>query len=190
MSDFTSIAGVAESIRKLLQNEMDKVFRDTVSVTLDPPKKIQEDNRTDNRLLSVYLYKVMENPDLKNAGYIINNRTEMVRTTALDIHFIATPYGPDQDSILRIAGRTQQVLCSKIITGSLLQSTIEGSDQSIKITQIPLPQELITQIWQAMEVSMRMSFYYIATPVYIDLESIVKSEPVQERQIGRQEEML
>lgn len=184
MSDFSAIAGTAESIRRYIQTGMDAKFTDTVQVTLDSPKRIQEENRLDNRLLSLYFYKVTENADLKNSYPVVTNGSSEYRALALDLSFIATPFGPDQDSILRIAGRTQQLLNNMVLSGSLLVSTLEGTDHSIKITQQPYTQELITQMWQAMEISMRMAFYYIATPVYIETDLYTTSRPVEEGYFG------
>lgn len=186
MSGFASIASSAESIRRYVQNGMDLTFPDdTVNVIIDSPKKIQEDSRSDSRLLSLFFYKITENADLKNNYPVISRDNKENSSIALDLFFIATPYGPDQDSILRIAGRTQQLLCSSVISGSHLESTLEGTDQCIKITQLPFTQDLISQIWQALEISMRMAFYYIATPVYIELGTKDSAQPVTERHLDR-----
>ena len=189
MSGFASIASAAESIRRYLQDGMDLTFPDDkVSVIIDSPKKVQEDSRNDNRLVSLFFYRITENADLKNNYPVISGDTKESHLIALDLYFIATPYGPDQDSVLRIAGRAQQLLCNSVISGSLLESTLEGTNQCIKITQLPFTQELISQIWQALEISMRMGLYYIATPVYIEAKIKESAQPVTERYIGKPRE--
>jgi hypothetical protein len=190
MSGFTSFADTAESIKRYLQQGMDSVFTDTVSVILDSPKKIQDDNRADNRLLSVYFYKITENADLKNSNVVVKDNSLENHAIAFDLYFMATAYGPDQETILRIAGRTQQLLESMVFTGSLLVGALEGTEQNIKITQLPYTQELITQMWQAMELSLRLVFYFLATPVFIDTGSKEMDAPVVERYAGKPEDSI
>ncbi len=187
MNGFTAISGLAASLRNLLQRGMDDVFSDHVLVTSDSPKQIQDENRSDNRLLSFYIYKITENADLRNAPPFLDSESKLNRSIALDIHFLLTPYGPDPDSALLILGRTQQLLHNAVLLGSRLEQSLEGTDQNIKITQQPLPQELITQIWQAMECSMRLALYYLATPLLIGLPTLESSPSVTGRQMGQGE---
>jgi hypothetical protein len=187
MNGFAAIAGFGVSLRNQLQRGLDAVFDDHVTVTLDSPKKIQDDNRLENRLLSFYIYKIIENADLRNNPPYTDAESKLNRSIALDVHFLLTSYGPDPDTILLILGRTQQLLHNAVLSGSLLEQSLEGTDQNIKITQQPLSQELITQMWQAMESSMRLALYYLATPIIIDLPSTESAEPVLDRQIGKSE---
>ena len=185
MNGFTAIAGFGESLREELQRKMDEAFPDDhVVVTMDSPKTIQDNNQTENRLLSFSIYKIIENADLRNEPPFINEKSEINRSIALDIHFLLTAYGPDPSTILLILGRTQQILHNMVLSGSLLEQSLEGTDQSIKITQQPLSNESITQMWQAMECSMRLALYYLATPVEIGLAPLESAEPVSSRQVG------
>ncbi|MBN1550699.1 DUF4255 domain-containing protein [bacterium] len=158
-----------------------------ILVTLESPKKILDENQSNKTLLSLYIYRIVENSDLRNSMTFIDGSSKIKRFIALDIHFLLIPYGADADSILKIFGRTQQIMQSTVLSGSLLLQSLEGEDLSIKITQQQLSQELITQMWQALECSMRLALYYLATPIIIDLEKDESVDAVKDRKIGKGE---
>jgi hypothetical protein len=181
MAGFTAIGDLAESLQKYLKNEMKGELSD-VTVTLESPKKLQD---KEEKLLSIFFYKILENADMKNANLTIMSGDTEMRTMALDAHFVATPYGPTPESILYIAGRTQQLLNNKVLAGSSLIKALEGTEQSIKITQQPYTQELVTQIWQAMECPMRLGLYYLASPLILEIDPYDANERVLNRQAGQ-----
>ncbi len=189
MASYTAIADVGETLKKLLQDGMDEVFgtgADRVMVTLDSPKKIEDDSNTENKMLSLFLYRIIENGDLKNQpAYALSSTEIMPKPLIVDLHYMITAYGADEDNRSRILGRGMQILYeTPILQGAFLQKQLEGTSEQIRITFNPLNQEMIAQIWQAMEVSMRISSFYLVTPVMIESEPVPSAARVKERELS------
>ncbi|MCB0258569.1 MAG: DUF4255 domain-containing protein [Calditrichaeota bacterium] len=187
MPDYAAIADVSETLKKMLQEGLDSTFGvNQVIVTLDSPKKIEEENNTENKLLSVFLYKVLENSDLKNRPAAVSNSNVKKPTPlSFDLYYMLTPYGADEDNKLKILGRAAQIMYDNaILQGSLLQKKYSGTPEQLKISFTPLTQESIVQTWQALEASMRVAVYYLVTPVEIESLRADSLTPVTERGFG------
>jgi hypothetical protein len=181
MAGFTAIGDLAESLQSYLKKGMIDPISE-IDVTLESPKKIQDKA---GNILSIFVYKIVENADLKNVNLSVKSGENVVGSMALDVHFVVTPYSKNPEIILYIAGRTQQLLNNKVLSGSMLIKTLDGTDQSIKVTQQPYTQELITQIWQAMECPMCLGLYYIASPLILDISRSDTDKEVLNRQAGQ-----
>jgi len=196
MSEFTVISDIGETLKKLLQDGMNVYFKEEegngVIVTLDSPKKIEDDSHTEAKYLSFFLYKILENADLKNRPPFSNNSdAEKPAPLTCDLHYILTAYGKDENDKLTIMGCAMQILYdTAILQGTILQDAettppynLKGSSEQIKISLNPLTQETITQIWQALEVTMRLSAFYLITPVEIDSTRELEVKRVKERKL-------
>lgn len=189
MAGFAAIADIGETLKKLLQEGMDATFGagvGKVTVTLDSPKKIEDDNHTEDRLLSFFLYRVIENGDMKNLPPVAVSSTEIKpKPLTVDLNYMMTAYGADEDNRSRILGRGMQILYENpILQGAILQKNLEGTSEQVHISLTPLNQELIAQVWQAMEVSMRVSAFYLVTPVMIESEALPSAARVKERELS------
>lgn len=186
MAGFATIADVGETLKKLLQEGMDAAFgTGEVTVTLDSPKKIEDDSQSEDKLLSFFLYRVTENADLKNQPPFPVSSTEIKpRPLSIDLHYMMTAYGADEDNRSRIFGRGMQILFeTSILQGALLQKQLSGSSEEFRITFNPLPQETVAQIWQGLEASMRVTGFYLVSPVLIEPEAIPSAARIKHREL-------
>jgi len=182
----TSIADVGETLKKILQDGLNETFgNNEIAVTLDSPKKIEEDSQTRNKLLSIFLYKVLENPDLKNQPFRAPNLNDFQPPPlTLDLCYMITAYGTDETIKSRILGRAMQIMYDHpLLQGADLTGGLEGTAGQIKVSLNPLSQELIVQVWQALEASMRVSVFYLATPAVIDSTRKISTARVRERNL-------
>jgi hypothetical protein len=186
MGSFAEISDVGETLKKLLQDNMDNTFGSgVVTVTPDSPKKIEDDGSTENKLLSVFLYRIIENGDSKNRPTFPISSTEIAsKPLVVDLYYMITAYGADDDNRSRILGRGMQILYENpILLGVMLQKQLEGTSEEIRVSFNPMTQEMITQVWQAMEVSMRVSAFYLVTPVMIESAPVKSAERIKEREL-------
>lgn len=186
MADHQAIAHLGISLRNLLQAEMNETFQGTnhVTVTLDSPKKIEEDQAGDKRL-SVFLFKILENADLKNRPFTVVNANESRRNPlTLDLCYMLTPYGADEVDNAAILGRAMQILYQHaMLAGTNLQRSLAGLAEQFRISMTPMSQEIVTQVWQALQVAARISVFYLVTPVLIELAPQPGAERVKERNL-------
>src|SRR5687767_5287133 len=96
MADYRVIADVGESLINVLwdeiQNDVDlfALINDRSLITLESPAAHEQNN--DPSLLSIYLYRIVENPHLKNGLGVegIGGRTRK-RPLMLDLFYLITP---------------------------------------------------------------------------------------------------
>jgi hypothetical protein len=189
MSNYTAIAGVSRSLRLLLRDRMENL----VDVTIAPPdKKI---SGKDGTRLNMYLYQVTENGFLKNQEIPGQGNPGSYGhpPLSLDLYYLLTAYGANEgleDADLeaqQVLGDTMRVLHDySIITDGLtvtraaagavgspiLDPSLIGEFEKVRITLQPLSLEDITKIWTAMpESSFRRSVAYQVSVVQIASQS-------------------
>ena len=183
MSTYKAIAGVSSSLKTLLRDRM----TEAADVTVAPP-----DVKVDfisGRRVNMYLYHLSENPYLKNQeipgeGY---PGAYGHPPLSLDMRYIFTAFGqsdtgPDADiEAQNILGDAMRVLHdTAIITPDLLQQkaplpqppildpSLLGEFEQIKITFQPAGLEEISKIWTALpNVNFRRSVLYNVSVVQV-----------------------
>jgi hypothetical protein len=183
LSTYKAIAGVSSSLKALLRDRMTEV----ADITIAPPD-VAVDSHTGRRI-NLYLYHLSENPYLKNQeipgeGY---PGAYGHPPLSLDLRYIFTAFGQNetgQDADIeaqRILGDAMQVLHDTgIITPDLVEKkqpppqprildpSLLGEYEQIKITFQPTTIEEISKIWTALpKVNFRRSVLYEVSVVQI-----------------------
>jgi uncharacterized protein DUF4255 len=187
LSTYKAIAGVSSSLKALLRDRMTEV----ADITIAPPDvKVTSVN---GRRLNLYLYHLGENPYLKNQeipgeGY---PGAYGHPPLSLDLRYIFTAFGqtdtgPDADIEAQwILGDAMRVLHDfSIITPDLveqkaplpqppiLDSSLLGEFEQIKITLQPAGLDEISKIWTALpNVNFRRSALYEVCVVQVQSKS-------------------
>lgn len=180
MADHTAIAEVGRSFVDLLRDRMRSPPR-----AGDPDPEIKNDSdvqlgspdRIDGARLSVFLYRVEENP------HTTNDRREHLTPQAdrpapleLDLYYLVTAYpvegddetvrSEDQHTVL---GRVMQIVRDE---GALRDTFLEGSlagGPELPIAPAALPIEDVTNVWSTFDsVTYQPSVSYVIGPVAID----------------------
>ncbi len=183
MSTYKAIAGVSSSLKTLLRDRM----TEAAAITIAPPD-VKVDSITGRRL-NLYLYHVSENPYLKNQeipgeGY---PGAYGHPPLSVDLRYIFTAFGtsdtgPDADiEAQQILGDAMRVLHDiAIITPDLvaqkqpppqppiLDPSLLGEFEKVKITFQPASLEEISKIWTALpNVNFRRSVLYEVSVVQV-----------------------
>lgn len=174
MSDFKVIAEVGQSLAKVLWEEisanpdLQALINDASLISLESPAEHHENN--DTALLSIYLYRITEDPQRKNQ-FPVQGAGGKVRKPpmALDLNYLITPLLKDP--------RDQQIVLGKIIQVLYDRPTLEGPDlvdslgvsgEPIRVLFNPVSLEEISRVWQALETSYRLSVCYTVRVVMLD----------------------
>jgi hypothetical protein len=171
---FETIRDVSRTLIDLLKNALAPDLTDQIA--LASPK-----NAGDN-LLTLFLYKVTENPDLKNAsadlrpqpdGRVLEQRAPL----SLDTYYLLTAHGGESADLFeahRALSRAMRVFHDNgILRGSLLRagdpSTGLTSDSILRVTLNPITMEDMTRIWSVFpDTPYEISVSYLVTPVAIE----------------------
>lgn len=176
MAGYRVLRDAGESLVRVLFQELhddpqtDGLIDDVEKISQRSPKEIIADNSS--ALLSVYLYRVVENPFVKNQ-FPISGTGDRLRKPplTLDLNYMITPLLKDPGDRQIVLGKVMQVLYDRaILEGADLVPPFDQADEPIRIILNPVPLEEITKIWQAMELDYKLSVCYVVRVTLIDSE--------------------
>jgi hypothetical protein len=175
MSDYTVIADVGRTLVKLLQDEdRMKGLVDKDKIYLSSPAEMEEDG---SPRLSLFLYQVTPNAHLRNEEMPPLDATTMqYPSLILDLYYMLTPYARTRENELQILGRVMQIFHDNaILKGSVLQESLAGTSEELRIVPHPVPLEELNRLWNSFpEKPYKLSVCYIVTPVRIDATRRIK----------------
>jgi len=170
MADFTGIGDIGETLKKLLKDDPWTGISPKPEITFKSPKEIKDDGGTANTV-SLFLYQILENPHMKNEeGIRMNDAQLQIPPLVLDLFYLVTPYSEDKTQEKYILGKVMQIFYDHaILVGTVLQGSLAGADEELRLVAHPLSLDDLTKIWSAFqEVAYRLSVAYLVTPVRID----------------------
>lgn len=177
-----TISDVSQTMLNLLTESLDGV-----KVELRSPKEPDADTH-----LTLFLYKVIENPFLKNAeefpqtisvnGALVQNSPPMT----VDLYYILTAHAAQLGAIEahRALSRAMRVFYDHgVLRGSLLR-TLDADrglapDTVLRITLNPISLEDMTKLWSVFpDTPYEVSVTYLVTPVEIQSARTLETAPV------------
>jgi Pvc16 N-terminal domain len=187
MSDYKVIADAGDSLINVLWAEIQTdpdlaaLISDKSLISLESPATHEHDN--DTALLSIYLYRIVEDPHMKNGGTVTGTGAKQrQRPLALDLFYLVTP--------LLKAPRDQQIVLGKVmrvlydhptLDGADLAGSLAGSGEAMRVILNPLSLEEIARVWQALEISYRLSVCYTVRVAMLDSTREQFVQPVVHR---------
>lgn len=187
MSASTAIGMVSESLRNLLVGEM--VLHPQVDVTILAP-----DETTGGRRINLFLYKVQENPGMKNMDWQVKKGapTQLVPPPlSLNLFYLMTPYGPNDpqtgnSTAHEILGEAMRVFYENpIVHQDYLVDGLKDAREQIKLMLNTLDLEELSRVWNTFTEPFRLSALYEVSVVQLDMLSESEQTMAQRvRQIG------
>jgi hypothetical protein len=181
---FETLRDVSQTLLDLLRENLDDIDED---IALASPKN------AGSNLLTLFLYKVTENPDLRNTDRRLSPRVDG-RLTAdrapltLDAYYLLTAHAlgdpPNQLEAHRALSRAMRVFYDNgIIVGSLLRAddptTGLSAESALRLSFMPVTMEDMTRIWSVFpDTPYELSVAYLVTPVVIESARDVIGPPV------------
>jgi len=173
MGDYTVLAEVGESLLSVLWEEIqidpqvNSLIDNENRISLDSPFDLQDN---DSVKLSIYLYRVTENASTKNQFPIQGNGGQLRKPPlTLDLHYLVTPLVGTVGDQQIILGKVMQVLYDRsILQGADLNGSLQASGEEVRVILNPVALEETTRVWQAMEMSYRLSLVYLVRVAMID----------------------
>jgi Pvc16 N-terminal domain len=160
VGDFGVISDVSETIVGALNAEL---------ATLTPRARAELNDLSGavptDLVLTVTLYEILEDAASRNRPRVQQTTGAATVTRkppmALLLRYLLTPWGGDQPTEQRMAGKAMQVLYDDaILDGLALKGTLAGGRDTLKITLAPLSLEDRTRVWWAIQKPYRLSLNY------------------------------
>ncbi len=176
MSDYSVILDVGNTLKTVLWDHMDAdgrihgpILNSKNEITLASPDKLQTGS---DEKLSLYLYRIIENPFLKNREMQSNDPLKINDAPlTLDLFYLVTPGSGDIEKDQLLLGKVMQVFHDNIvIAGSVLEGdALRGAVEKLRLQLYPLPFEESVNLWQSFSAkSFQLSVCYQVTPITID----------------------
>jgi hypothetical protein len=173
MSDYTVLAEVGQSLVRVLWEEIqadpqvNALIDNEDRISLESPFDLRENDAV---RLSIYLYRIVEDPHTKNQSPVpgVGDRLRKPPLT-LDLFYLVTPLvgSPREQQI--VLGKVMQVLYDRaILNGPDLMGSLAASDEEVRIILNPVSLEETTRVWQALEMSYRLSVCYAVRVAMVD----------------------
>ena len=189
MSDYIVIADVGDTLKKLLWENIktdSRIHPDIIDseddITLFSPEEM---DAGDTKKLSLFLYQITENPYLKNQEMQSTNSAMLKYVPlALDLFYLIAPKTDDRKKDHILLGKVMQTFYDNaIVKGSILQGSLKGTTEELRITLYSLPFEEMIRLWNSFsEKSFRLSVCYQVTPVKIDSARKIEAKRVVEKE--------
>lgn len=199
MSNYVAIRGVTETLKALLNKQMEMKG---ITVSSGPPD-LEPETRV--KRVNLYLYKVVENAHLKNQEIPGEGHPGAYGHPPLSLmlYYLLTAfpdidkYNKDYDlAVHEMLGDAMRVLHDyPIITDSmevppgsgtkLLHTSLQNQFEKVKITLEPLDTEELTKIWLAFNIAYRLSVGYAVSVVQIESEKPRRlARPIKTRKLN------
>jgi hypothetical protein len=173
MADYSVLAEVGESLAGVLWEEIQ--LDSQVNGLIDHENRISLESPADLRnndavRLSIYLYRIVEGANSKNQPPIQVDGVKLRKPPlALELFYLITPLvgSPREQQV--VLGKVMQVLYDRpILEGADLAGSLAASGEEIRVILKPVELEETTRIWQAMEMSYRLSVVYLVRVAMVD----------------------
>jgi uncharacterized protein DUF4255 len=186
VGDYTVLAEVGESLVNLLWEEIqidpqiNSLIDNENRISLDSPFDLQDN---DSVKLSIYLYRITENASTKNQFPVQGNGVQLRKPPlTLDLHYLVTPLVGTVTDQQIILGKVMQVFYDRaILQGADLTGSLAASGQEVRLILNPVALEETTRVWQAMEMSYRLSLVYLVRVAMVDSRREQFIQPVVTR---------
>lgn len=185
MSDATAIGMVSESLRNLLVGEM--TVTPAVNVTILAP-----DEPGGNRRINLFLYKVQENPFLKNIDWQVRPGapTRLAPPPlSLTLYYLMTPYAQNDPQTgnapaHEILGEAMRVFYENpVVPETYLVVGLRDSRERLKIVLNTVDLDELGRVWATFTTPFRLSILYEISVVQLDMLS--ESERTMAQRVGR-----
>ena len=186
MADYTVLSEVGESILAVLWEEMqadpqvNTLIDSEDRISLESPADLEGN---DTVRLSIYLYRIAEDAQSKNRPPLnLGNGRVQKPPLTLDLYYLVTPLVglPREQQI--VLGKTMQVLYDRAtLQGTDLVGSLSTSGETVRVILNTVTLEETTRVWQALEMSYRLSVGYVVRVAMIDSRRQQALQPVTER---------
>jgi len=191
MSQYSVVTDVSETLRDILWTDMatdptiTAIITDRNHISFEPPFRLFKDDGPQNNFLSIYLFRIVENADLKNRGLLqAHAPVYEYPPLALNFYYLITPLTNSADNDQRVIGKTMQALYDHaVVDGSELHGLLKTNAEQIQLSLTPCSLEDITKLWCAFLRPFRLSVAYEVRAVLVDSDRSTRLERVRRKRL-------
>lgn len=192
MSEYTVITAVNQTLKTLLWSRMQPdggivsaILGDEAKISFEPITKLLKDSEADQPCLSLFLYHVTENSDMKNRPLErLDDRFLRYPPLCLNLSYLITPLTSNGDNDHKLLGKTMQILYDNaVVKGSALEGSLQNTAEELRIALHSMTLEEISKLWGALSRPYHLSVAYEVKVIYIDSLRETEGKQVQRKRI-------
>jgi Pvc16 N-terminal domain len=190
MSQYQVINSVGKTLKDVLWSEMraDVEISSLIAedrIVFDNPHTLVGDAEPAQSKLSIFLYRILENSDMKNRDIESRNGNSTPRQPLfLNLFYLITPLANNAENNHHLLGKLMQILHDRcILKGALLKGVLEATDKELRVIFHPISMEDMTKLWSGFMRPYHLSIVYEVKVVTIDSERVIETEPVLRKRL-------
>lgn len=197
MSQYPVIHAVDETLRSLIADHLDTTSKQILTepalqISFKPPHRLITDNTPTKTHLSLFLYRVVENGEVKNRSLEQKNGDRLqYPPLALNLFYLITPLIKDNENdeeapknAHKLLGKVMQIFYDHAsVKGTDLKGLLQNTAEEFRIILNPISMEDMTKLWSSFMRPYYLSVSYEVKVVYIDSERETGGEQVRRKQI-------
>ncbi|MDO8127716.1 MAG: DUF4255 domain-containing protein [Candidatus Brocadiales bacterium] len=191
MSNYNVINAVGKTLKELIWSAMQYdstifgIIGSEQQISFEPPFKLVKDGDPDKNYISLYLYRVVENGEMKNRPLEPKDANLLqYPPLSLNLFYLITPLTNSAENGHKLLGKTMQIFYDNaIVKGPALQDILANTAEELRIILNPISMEDIMKLWSAFMRPYRLSLSYEVKVVYIDSERETEAELVRRKKI-------
>lgn len=192
MSEYKVFTAVDKTIRKLLWSAMQydseivtPILSAEEQISFEPITKLIKETDSNQNYLSVFLYRIVENADLKNRPLErLDTRYLKYPPLSLNLFYLVTPLTNSGDNDHRLLGKVMQIFYDNaILKGSALDILLQNTAEELRIILNPMSLEDTNKLWSALMRPYHLSVCYEVKVIYIDSQRETEGTEIRYKQI-------
>jgi hypothetical protein len=188
MSTYRVIQDIGTALISVLWNDFQfdnkikpEIIESDTQITLDSPADM-----TDQHKLSLFLFRIAENPFMRNQEIEQMNSAQLVSPACIvDLHYLITPRTKDKTKDHLLVGKILQIFHDHpVLRDQDFQEieSLKNSTEELRVTFNPLPMETITELWNLFrDKPYMLSLCYQVSPVSIDSITTMEAKRVKQK---------
>ncbi|MGH7491705.1 MAG: DUF4255 domain-containing protein [bacterium] len=194
MSQYQVINAVDRTLRHVLWSTMQndttitRILPDEQRISFEPPFRLVRDAEPEQNALSFYLYRIVENPDMKNRPLeLVDPQRLRYPPLSLNLFYLVTPVTNNAENDHLVLGKTMQILHDHaIIREPELQDILADpadTTEELRVIFNSISLEDTNKLWSAFMRPYRLAVSYEVKVIYIDSERETGGERVRRKRL-------
>lgn len=190
MSQYQVINAVGRTLKGVLWSQMQSDSTISALITepnivFEPPYKFISEAEPQPNRISIFLYRVLENSEMRNRNPELKNGKALhCPPLFLNLFYLITPLTNSAENNHFLLGKAMRILHDNgIVKGASLADVLANTTEELRVILNPISMEDMTKLWSSFMRPYHLSATYEIKVIAIDSERTIETELVLRKRI-------
>jgi hypothetical protein len=191
MSQYQVINAVGRTLKGVLWSEMQSDITITPgliteqNIVFEPPYKFISESGFETNQISIFLYRVLENSEMRNRKPELKNGKALhCPPLFLNLFYLVTPLTNSAENNHFLLGKAMRIFHDNgIVKGASLADVLANTTEELRVILNPISMEDMTKLWSSFMRPYHLSATYEVKVIAIDSERTIETELVLRKRI-------